>query len=116
MSWEERGSGRYYYSAERVGGRVVKMYVGAGRIAKLAAELDRQKRQERETEEGEQRAIRNSLSELDSLMAPLNELADMVAAAAMLNAGYHRHHRGQWRKRRVEQNAPEDAAGRVEGG
>lgn len=39
MGWEERKGRRYYYKAERVGGRVVKRYVGTGRLAELAARL-----------------------------------------------------------------------------
>jgi hypothetical protein len=40
MGWEWRKGQRYYYAAKRVGGRVVKRYVGVGRVAELAAELD----------------------------------------------------------------------------
>ena len=39
MGWEQRGNATYYYSAERVGGRVVKQYVGTGRVAALTALL-----------------------------------------------------------------------------
>ncbi len=40
MAWEQRGSRSYYYTAERIDGRVVKRYVGAGRVAELAAQLE----------------------------------------------------------------------------
>lgn len=100
MAWEHRGNGTYYYTAERVGGRVVKRYVGAGYSAQMIAELERLARQERETKAGVERAVRESLDELDALLSPLNAIADAAIAAAMVAAGYHRHNRGSWRKRR----------------
>ncbi|MDZ4685303.1 MAG: hypothetical protein SH850_09450 [Planctomycetaceae bacterium] len=38
MSWEIRGSQRYFYHARRINGRVVKTYLGAGPDADAAAE------------------------------------------------------------------------------
>ena len=46
MGWDEDGR-QYYYEAERVGGRVVKKYIGGGRVAGLIAQLnglDREKK------------------------------------------------------------------------
>jgi hypothetical protein len=37
MGWETRGNSTCYYTAERVGGREVKRYVGTGRVSELAA-------------------------------------------------------------------------------
>jgi hypothetical protein len=50
MGWEQRGNREYYYQAERVGGRVVKRYVGGGRVGELAAQLDQIERSERDTD------------------------------------------------------------------
>jgi hypothetical protein len=121
MGWEQRGGRWYYYTAERVGGRVVKQYVGTGRVAELAAELDAETREQRADEGESDRAARSDLDALAAALAPLNELADAVAAAALLAAGYHRHHRGPWRKRRVQAESgpitrpdPASRRGRVE--
>ena len=35
MAWEQHGNHRYYYRSHKVGGRVVKEYVGAGATADL---------------------------------------------------------------------------------
>jgi hypothetical protein len=35
MGWERRRSGRYYYRARKINGRVVKEYVGQGHVQKL---------------------------------------------------------------------------------
>ena len=40
MPWESRPGGRYYYSARRVGGRVIKTYYGRGILGAEAARLD----------------------------------------------------------------------------
>jgi hypothetical protein len=100
MGWEKRGNATYYYTAERFGGRVVKQFVGSGRVAELAAQLDALARAERkEAAEAAQRE-RDELAALDAALAPLHALADAATAAALVAAGYHRPKRGHWRKRR----------------
>ncbi len=49
MSWEVRNRRptRYYYTARKVNGRVLKGYVGRGPAAELAASLDAQARRRR---------------------------------------------------------------------
>jgi hypothetical protein len=103
MGWE-RG---YYYRVRKVQGRVVREYVGTGRVADLVAQLDALERQEREADRAASWAMR---AELDALDAPLNELhdlAELVARAALVAAGYRQHKRGEWRRRREQANAPE---------
>jgi hypothetical protein len=98
MGWDK---GRYYTRSKKVNGRVVREYVGTGRVAELVAEMDAIERQEREAERAARRAKR---AELDSLYGPvnaLNDLADLVTRAALMAAGYYQHKRGEWRKRRV---------------
>ena len=101
MGWEKRGSAMYYYTAERVGGRVVKRYVGTGRVAVLAAQLDALIRDERDAAAEAAKREREKLTALDAALAPLNALADAATAAALVAAGCHRPKRGKWRKRRV---------------
>jgi hypothetical protein len=97
MAWE-RG---YYYRVRKVNGRVVREYVGTGRVAELAAELDALQRQERQRERDARRAVWAELEALDAPLDDLDELADLVARAALAAAGYRQHKRGEWRKRRV---------------
>ena len=100
MGWEQRGSGLYYYTAERVGGRVVKSYVGTGIVAQLAALLDAETRAEGRRAADADRRERDELAALDAALARLNELADAATAAALVAAGCHRPKQGKWRKRR----------------
>ncbi len=99
MGWEK---GRYYIRSRKVNGRVVREYVGTGEAARSAARQDALARQQRE-------ARRAEMAELAALDAPLDDLAeltDLLARAALAAAGYRRHHRGEWRKRRGHSENP----------
>jgi hypothetical protein len=99
--WERRERGGLYYTRSRKeGARVIREYVGGGILGELAAQVDAGNRQLREEEEASRRAERERL---DALMKPVEELceaAEVIARAALLASGYHRHNRGEWRKRR----------------
>jgi hypothetical protein len=96
MGWE-RG---YYYRVRKVSGRVVREYIGAGRVAELAAQVDALERDKRHLEAQELRQKKAELAALDDDMKALSQATDLVAQAALLAAGYHRHKRGEWRRRR----------------
>jgi hypothetical protein len=93
--------GRYYTRSRKVKGRVVREYVGSGPVAELAAELDALDRAQREEAREARRAIDAELAAIDGPLTELNTLAEGLATAALLAAGYRRHHRGQWRKTRA---------------
>jgi hypothetical protein len=93
MAWDKRG---FFYRSRRVGSQVVREYFGRGPLAEAAAYLLDQLKTAREGY-----ARRAGL--LDAADAPFRELHDRLARAAaahLLAAGYHRHDRGPWRKRR----------------
>ena len=46
MAWKTIKGKRYYYRNQRVGGQVRSVYVGAGMLGDLVAQLDAHKRQE----------------------------------------------------------------------
>lgn len=98
MGWDK--GGRYYTRSRRVGGRVVREYVGGGELGHLAAQLDAIGREERESERAAARAEQDTIAALDGPAAELDDLAGQVVRAVMAIAGYHQHHRGNWRKRR----------------
>lgn len=104
MAWEERErGGRYYTRSRRVGGRVVREYVGTGYVAELAARWDEVSR-EQETmarvERGRRRQEWLAILKGGGGFDPdLRDAADKVVEAIMIAAGYHRH--GTiWRLRR----------------
>jgi hypothetical protein len=97
----ERG---YYYRVRRENGRVVREYVGRGRVAELMAKLDaldrEKKREERRLDAAALRNKKAELAALDADLEALIETTDLLARAALVAAGYHQHKRGEWRKRR----------------
>ena len=103
--WERRERGGLYYTRSRkVDSRVVREYVGGGVLGELAAATDAQERRRRE--EGA-KARREARERMEALVAPAEELceaAEVLTLAVLIAAGYHRHNRGEWRKRRE----PED--------
>ena len=104
MAWETRSRGtRYYTRSRRVGGRVVREYVGTRPRAALAAELDAEDRDQRRLERAALREERRQLADLDAPTTRLSALVDALAAGALLRAGYRRHDRGDWRRRRDHQ-------------
>jgi hypothetical protein len=99
--WERRERGGPYYTRSRKeGGRVVREYVGGGVLGEIAHLEDESERRRREEEASSWKEERERLA---CLLAPVDELceaAEVLARAALLAAGYRRHNRGEWRKRR----------------
>ena len=102
MAWETRnGSGRYYTRSHRVNGRIAREYVGTGLIGELAASEDAVRRAKRERQCQAWNAERNRLEALESTVDRFSAGVSALTTAVLVNAGFHRHHRGEWRKRRV---------------
>ncbi len=113
MGWDK---GRYYTRSKKVNGRVQREYVGTGRVAELAAELDALERDERQLKAQDVRDEKGELAALDADLQALTETTDRLARAALLAAGYHQHKRGEWRRRRGHRRPAEQAgADRPEG-
>src|SRR5215204_2967359 len=101
MGWEKRERGGLYYTRSRkVGGRVVREYVGGGILGHLAALQDAQQRRLREEEAA---WWKEEYERLEALVAPVEDLceaAEILYRAALVSAGFRRHQRGEWRRKR----------------
>jgi hypothetical protein len=101
MGWEKRERGGLYYTRTRkVGGRVVREYVGGGILGHIAALQDAQQRRRREVEADvwEQESER-----IEAIMAPVDQLyevTEILYRATLMAAGFRRHQRGEWRRKR----------------
>ena len=102
MGWETRGGTRRYYTRSvREGDRVRRQYVGTGPHAEATARADRLQREAREAKRAAMRSSFSRIADADAQVKALCDAAETVARAALLSAGYHRHARGAWRRRRV---------------
>lgn len=99
MGWDR---GRYYTRSRKVNGRVVREYIGTGRVAELAAQLDVIERERRKLGALDLHRQKAELDALDANLKALTEMTNLVARAALLAAGYRQHKRGEWRKRREQ--------------
>src|SRR4051812_29685773 len=98
MAWEVVGSRRYYYRSERVAGRPVRRYVGTGPVGELAAAADDLRRLEGAIEARERQADWRRQQEAEAPLLGLCGVADLLARAALVAAGYRQHKRGEWRR------------------
>jgi hypothetical protein len=97
VGWDK---GRYYTRSKKVNGRVVREYYDAGQVAELAAQMDAINRADREAERAAWRAEGEEMEALDAGVRELDDLADLLARAALVAAGYRQHKRGEWRRKR----------------
>jgi hypothetical protein len=112
VSWDRKyGRRHYYYRARKVGGRCVKVYVGAGPVADLAAALDAAEREGRRRRREAWRAEVAALAAADRALADLAAVVGLVYRATLVLAGYHAHH-GDWRRRSAMPRTAEKAAER----
>jgi hypothetical protein len=98
MAWD-RG---YYYRVRKVNGRVVREYIGKGRVAELMAQQDGAEREGRRLDAEVVRCEKAELDDLDATLEAISRTTDLAARAAILAAGFHQHRRGEWRKRHVK--------------
>ncbi len=99
--WERRERGGLYYTRSRkVDGRVVREYVGVGVLGELAARTDAEERRRREEAAAAWREERDRLEGLAGLLDGFCEDVEIVTRAALIAAGFRRHKRGEWRKKR----------------
>jgi hypothetical protein len=101
MGWDK---GRYYTRSRKVNGRVVREYVGTGPAGEMAARIDALDREGRQLERESRLAARVELEALDAPLEEFNDLAELLARAALVAAGFRQHKRGPWRKRRAQRD------------
>ena len=107
--WERRERGGLYYTRSRKeNGRVIREYVGGGVLGELAARMGAEDRRRRQEDAAAWREERERLEELAGLVDELCEDIETIVRCALLAAGFRRHKRGEWRKRREPETAPEE--------
>ena len=103
MAWERRERGSLYYTrSKKVNGEVVREYIGSGWLGQLAAMEDERKREQERQRAAFEREERARLEEALAPVEELDEAAEILARSVFLAGGYHRHKRGEWRKKREQ--------------
>jgi hypothetical protein len=109
MAWEKRERGGLYYTRSRkLNGKVVREYIGAGVLGKIAALEDECERCRREEEAA---LWEEEQEQLEAFAAPVDELCDAaetIAHAVLLAAGFRRHNRSEWRRQRDQGTSTEE--------
>ena len=101
MAWETRnGKGRYYTRSRKEGGRVVRVYIGMGREAEAVAEADQRRREQLTQERLAHAQAAARFNAADDALNAFCASTDAQLQAALIEAGYHQHKRGEWRRRR----------------
>ena len=96
MAWEERGARKYFYTAERINGRVVKTYHPGVTGEEQAKQLEQQQK-DRRNKLQTKKAEREQRQLVDDAISEIAELVGLaVVAHALLN--HHHFHRGDWRQ------------------
>jgi len=90
----------YLYRSTRRGGRVTSQYLGRGEDALLIDAVETMERDDKEYQRHQERSERKELADLERAIEAMAEQARFLAGEALISAGYHRHNRGEWRKRR----------------
>jgi hypothetical protein len=99
MAWELKGRCRFYTRSLTRGGRVIRLYLGTGSVAELAAAAD-ELRRGRQRAQGQARKAEQA--RWKKALLPLQHLAggaELLARSALVLSGYHQHDRGAWRRR-----------------
>jgi len=97
MAYDKRG---YFYRSRRVGEKVRRDYFGRGVFAELAALLVEESRQKHSKGAEAKKAHSTSLNAANELLRSLDSQLDLVAFAYLAGAGFHRHERGPWLRRK----------------
>jgi hypothetical protein len=96
-----RGNKAYFYKSVRVGGRVRCHYFGSGQDARDMAEIEVLDREVRDLDAQRRRARRQRLDARDRAQARRFNRVELLIRLVLESAGFHRHKRGQWRRRRM---------------
>ncbi len=100
MSWESRnGMGRYYTRSERVGGRIVREYVGSGIVGEMAHKLDLISREVCASNFDAKNKLAMEQRDLEAEFDRFEANIKCLMHAHLILAGFHLHKRGEWRKR-----------------
>jgi hypothetical protein len=100
MAWQQRGKSHFYYRSRREGTKTFRDYMGRGPEAELSANLDIQRREQRQAARAGWAEFVARVQEADAALDNLSRHCRLLAATVLLTHGF-RCHNGEWRRYRV---------------
>jgi hypothetical protein len=100
MGWETRHGRAYYIRSVRCGSRVRHIYLGNGREAELADALVEKRKADRQARAKARMEFSGRWNAAVERLRRLAAELEMLLTAALTVDGFHRHDRGQWRRKR----------------
>ena len=100
MGWEKRNGQEYYYQKKRVGGKVISRYIGNGTAADMIADTERNRKGVFAALQLTRKIEQEEAKKREKDFAAYFAEVEAIFCQAMNEAGYYRHKRGEWRKRR----------------
>lgn len=79
---------------------MVREYVGSGLVGELASALDAGARTATRRRAAAWTALRGRLEACESDSEEFDRAVTVLTGSALMLAGYHQHHRGEWRRTR----------------
>ena len=80
---------------------MVREYLGTGPFAEAFVRQDVEARERQRERQATEQAAHEEDAALVALVEQLAIGTEALVAATLVLSGYHRHHRGEWRRRRV---------------
>jgi hypothetical protein len=102
MGWERRGTATYYYRRVRLVGRQVRVYLGRGPMAELAAAVEEARRRAESLRRRRHKEEALRWGQADAALVVVIRATNVLLHAALESKGYHQHHRGEWRRARIK--------------
>ena len=106
MALERRRNGQYYYTAKRIGGKVVKTYHGTGPLALLVEIESRQIARKRAEDLKKRDDYVAELWQLENISRLAKKASRQAMYSTYLLAGYERSKCHHWKRRRLRMEVP----------
>ena len=100
VPWKRIKGRRYFYHSRREGCRVVQDYVGRGAAAERVANLISEECRKRTHARKKRQETQRPYADMDRAVERACGAVQGALTGTLEAAGFHQHHRGEWRRRR----------------
>jgi hypothetical protein len=98
MAWERRGQKQYFYTSQKHGRHVRKVYFGSGALGRIAETAVIKRRQRRARFAAAEQAELSRFTDAQAQGELMREWCDLLIQAVLLASGFRRPQRHSWRR------------------